>query len=63
LDDVLIKNWFANRYHFTPETVDKMSVKDISVFMEIEKIRDEHQKKEKTKQEHKMKSERRNKKW
>jgi hypothetical protein len=37
----MIKNLFANKYHYTPKQVDEMDAKTIMGFMTLEKARDD----------------------
>lgn len=46
-----MKNYFANRYHFTPEQVDKMTVQEVSGFMALEHAREEKQERKRLEEE------------
>jgi hypothetical protein len=50
---------FANKYHISPSEVDKMSIKTVNGFLELENHREAKQKLENLKNEHKS----RNAKW
>lgn len=39
IEDWITKNWFANKYGFTPDQVDGMSLKDVEAFKLIENTR------------------------
>jgi len=47
-----LKNWFANKFGFTPKQVDEMQEKDIEAFLVMEDQRDNKGEREKTKREH-----------
>lgn len=58
---MLIKNSFANRYNFTPEDVDNMPVKMVRGFLLAEGFRNEKERANKIKEQHKSKNT--NRKW